>query len=673
MATCATVHTPTWPMRASIHAGDDNLPNLALRQAVYASSVYLWGDTYLYPGYAVDGVTEYPSPLDASTLSLFHSEASDSAPWISVDLGAVALVKRVVIVNRCDCCPERLQSAELRIGNVSITRGIYAAGGGDTRNITGNLLVWRQDADVGMCASKIIAFDTPKVGRWVTLQNKYPLLQVSEIQVFGYYAASAVCANVLPGTGYDCRYWVFRQSDYTCTLKRDEGAGPGFFMDPKTVAGGVRPVALLGTRGAAPWYYNSFVDPSAQWIWSRGGASQSIPGAPTNPVTTFSYIYTAASVMTAYIYIAADDYVWIYINGMQTGTSRLIRGWDGTPIPPVPVTLQKGPNLIQMRVQNRADRTTAGVIMSLQDSSGRVLARSNASWVWSERAIRVEDTPPPVRCMRTQFSGAGKCTTAPTGLRFWGYGRMVVVYRVVYIYADGTRSPSSTRTMSLTERTYCAPWVYVEFSSPIATLLASGPPGKPRTGIMLQRSGAVTCDGSPPANWDTNAFIDIVRLDSTKDYGDGGGCRIVSDSAVHCLDFMRAGYPSAPPVSAWRWAGGSTAPTPTYSSLGRSAPALVFYGSGGFNVTYSLSYNYSTGYRSVPSPNRLWAAHANRSQPSIFVEFSVPLLLGQGDSVVLQRYEEDWGLVDVDRIGAVQANGSSWLLFTDSLPPFFGP
>ncbi|EFJ39414.1 hypothetical protein VOLCADRAFT_101002 [Volvox carteri f. nagariensis] len=191
------VHTPTWPMRASIHAGDDDLPNLALRQAVYASSVYLWDNTYLYPGYAVDGVTEYPSPLDASTLSLFHSNYSDPTPWISVDLGAVALVKRVVIINRCDCCPERLQNAELRIGNVSITRGINAAGGGDTRNITGDPLVWRQDADVGMCASKIIAFDTPKVGRWVTLQNKYPLLQISEIQVFGYYAASAGgCAHL---------------------------------------------------------------------------------------------------------------------------------------------------------------------------------------------------------------------------------------------------------------------------------------------------------------------------------------------------------------------------------------------------------------------------------------------------------------------------------------------
>ncbi|EFJ48203.1 hypothetical protein VOLCADRAFT_91331 [Volvox carteri f. nagariensis] len=176
MATCAT--------------GDDDLPNLALRQATYASSVnWTWEvSTYLYPGYAVDGVTEYPSPLHASTLSLFHSEASDPTPWISVDLGAVALVKRVVIINRRDCCQDRLRNAELRIGNVSITN---AAGGGDTRNITGNPLVWQQDAGTYINASATIPFDTPKVGRWVTLQIKQPTLQITEIQVFGYYAASA--------------------------------------------------------------------------------------------------------------------------------------------------------------------------------------------------------------------------------------------------------------------------------------------------------------------------------------------------------------------------------------------------------------------------------------------------------------------------------------------------
>ncbi|EFJ48199.1 hypothetical protein VOLCADRAFT_91327 [Volvox carteri f. nagariensis] len=396
MATCAT--------------GDDDLPNLALRQAVYASSVYYQrGNTY-DPGYAVDGVTEYPSPLDKYNVSLFSSKISDSTPWISVDLGAVALVKRVVIINRRDCCQDQLRNAELRIGNVSITN---AAGGGDTRNITGNPLVWQQDAGTYINASATIPFDTPKVGRWVTLQIKQPTLHITEIQVFGYYAASAVCANVLPGTTYgteastitilkmqssgdccsacsvnpDCRYWVFRRCKNTCTLKRDEGAGPGFFIDEKTVAGGVRPVALFGTPRVAIWRYKSFVDPEAQWIWSRGSAAQFLDGVPENPPTTFSYVYRAASAVTANISVGTNSNAWIYINGMQMNTSI---DYFGIFISSLSVTLQKGPNLIQILVQNTFDGSSAGVVMSFRNSSGRVLARSNASWVWSERAI-IED------------------------------------------------------------------------------------------------------------------------------------------------------------------------------------------------------------------------------------------------------------------------------------------
>ncbi|EFJ48202.1 hypothetical protein VOLCADRAFT_91330 [Volvox carteri f. nagariensis] len=245
--------------------------------------------------------------------------------------------------------------------------------------------------------------------------------------VFINVANGFMCAHMLPGTTYgteastitiltmqssgdccsacsvhpDCRYWVFRRCKNTCTLKREEGAGPGFFVDARTVAGGVRrklqssdrgqvnAVALLDNPGGRRWDLVSPVDPSAQWIWSRGGAAWWIPGAPTNPPTTFSYVYRAASAVTANIYVTAYDYVWIYINGMQTGTSKLYSVWN--PIPPVSVTLQKGPNLIQMRVQNSADLTIAGVIMSLQDSNGQVLVRSNASWVWSERPIYVAD------------------------------------------------------------------------------------------------------------------------------------------------------------------------------------------------------------------------------------------------------------------------------------------
>ncbi|EFJ48201.1 hypothetical protein VOLCADRAFT_91329 [Volvox carteri f. nagariensis] len=273
----------------------------------------------------------------------------------------------------------------------------------------------------------------------------------------------------------------------------------------------------------------------------------------------------------------------------------------------------------------------------------------------------VEDTPPPVQCMKTLYRANGNCAINPTNLSFLANGSMDVDYRVVYTYADGTRSRPSSWTMPLTEYRYRTPWVYVEFSSPIATLLAGGPPGKPRTGIMLQRSGPVAPKGSPRARWNTSyPYVDIVRLDIMEDYWDEPmlqGCQKVSNYSVKCLDSVWVDQPPTPPVSAWRWAGSSTAPTPIYSSLGSSAPALALYGIGGLYANYSLLYEFKNGYRSMSSPYMLWATHAIRSRPSIFVEFSAPLSLSANVSVVLQRYEEEWGLVDVDRIGGLQANG----------------
>uniref|UniRef100_A0A8C1S2J0 Fucolectin tachylectin-4 pentraxin-1 domain-containing protein n=1 Tax=Cyprinus carpio TaxID=7962 RepID=A0A8C1S2J0_CYPCA len=38
-------------------------------------------------------------------------------PWWSVDLSYIYRVSRVVITNRLDCCPERINGAEIRIGN----------------------------------------------------------------------------------------------------------------------------------------------------------------------------------------------------------------------------------------------------------------------------------------------------------------------------------------------------------------------------------------------------------------------------------------------------------------------------------------------------------------------------------------------------------------------------
>uniref|UniRef100_A0A673I7T9 Fucolectin tachylectin-4 pentraxin-1 domain-containing protein n=1 Tax=Sinocyclocheilus rhinocerous TaxID=307959 RepID=A0A673I7T9_9TELE len=45
------------------------------------------------------------------------STNNQTNPWWRVDLSSVYRVNRVVITNRLDCCPERINGAEIRIGN----------------------------------------------------------------------------------------------------------------------------------------------------------------------------------------------------------------------------------------------------------------------------------------------------------------------------------------------------------------------------------------------------------------------------------------------------------------------------------------------------------------------------------------------------------------------------
>ncbi|XP_067299702.1 fucolectin-6-like [Pseudorasbora parva] len=45
------------------------------------------------------------------------STDSQTNPWWRLDLGQIYRVSRVVVTNRRDCCPERINGAEIRIGN----------------------------------------------------------------------------------------------------------------------------------------------------------------------------------------------------------------------------------------------------------------------------------------------------------------------------------------------------------------------------------------------------------------------------------------------------------------------------------------------------------------------------------------------------------------------------
>ncbi|KXZ43140.1 hypothetical protein GPECTOR_100g12 [Gonium pectorale] len=162
----------------------DGLPNLALDRPAYAS--FSSPGSLFGPQCAVDGVTQYfGDALEGGTSYIFRASLI-SAPWLSVDLGVPTAIARVVIWNRCDCCSDGLQGAELRIGNVSIM-----SAPADTARIPENPLAWKQNAPLGLCASRVVTFSTPHVGRWVTLQNHHPgsdgVFHITELQVYGVY------------------------------------------------------------------------------------------------------------------------------------------------------------------------------------------------------------------------------------------------------------------------------------------------------------------------------------------------------------------------------------------------------------------------------------------------------------------------------------------------------
>uniref|UniRef100_A0A674A424 Uncharacterized LOC115194520 n=1 Tax=Salmo trutta TaxID=8032 RepID=A0A674A424_SALTR len=89
--------------------------NVALKGVATQSSLYGYG----HAQNAIDGNRESNYPLGSCT----HTEW-ETNPWWRVDLLDMYRVTAVTITNRGDCCPERLDGAEIRIGNSLENNGI---------------------------------------------------------------------------------------------------------------------------------------------------------------------------------------------------------------------------------------------------------------------------------------------------------------------------------------------------------------------------------------------------------------------------------------------------------------------------------------------------------------------------------------------------------------------
>ena len=89
-------------------------PNVALHKNATQISTFVWLDEHFSSAsLAVDG-----NPNDVfQDLSCTHTLPGRD-PWWRVDLGKTVLVKQVGIVNRGDCCSERLINTEVRVGKV---------------------------------------------------------------------------------------------------------------------------------------------------------------------------------------------------------------------------------------------------------------------------------------------------------------------------------------------------------------------------------------------------------------------------------------------------------------------------------------------------------------------------------------------------------------------------
>ncbi|XP_062305836.1 uncharacterized protein LOC134010021 isoform X2 [Osmerus eperlanus] len=176
------------------------------------SSLYFAGDS---AGSAVNGVrtTVYPTSCT--------STAQQTDPWWTADLGGLYRVTAVTITNRLDCCPERLDGAEIRVGY-----SLEDDGKNNPRCATVARIA-AGESDHFLCVGM--------VGRYVTVVIPGPnrILTLCQMDVFGFPAV-----NVAPsGTASQSSSYVGSSS-------------PQVAID-----GDKKPVSCIQTSvEAAPWW-----------------------------------------------------------------------------------------------------------------------------------------------------------------------------------------------------------------------------------------------------------------------------------------------------------------------------------------------------------------------------------------------------------------------------------
>ncbi|KAL2084798.1 hypothetical protein ACEWY4_020316 [Coilia grayii] len=115
--------------------------------------------------------------------SCTHTDTQNN-PWWRVDLLKEYIITSVVITNRGDCCPERLNGAEIRIGNSLLDNGNLNPLAGVISSIPAG-------------RSLTLRWGTGVKGRYVNvfLPGHNKVLTLCEVEVYGYLAPNEAHLN----------------------------------------------------------------------------------------------------------------------------------------------------------------------------------------------------------------------------------------------------------------------------------------------------------------------------------------------------------------------------------------------------------------------------------------------------------------------------------------------
>jgi hypothetical protein len=147
---------------------------------------------------------------------------------------------------------------------------------------------------------------------------------------------------------------------------------------PPAALVGKEPVYNLGKFGIAPWGSKAkFIDPTAEYIWNTSTAQKTAPA--TTILLQAQYFNSGSTPMTVTLHTIVDNNAEIRLNGSKQ--AQVIGGWTDANYPKIMLQLKPGNNIIDVIAYN-GGIGAAGLLMSLIDSTGRVLLNTNKeTWV----------------------------------------------------------------------------------------------------------------------------------------------------------------------------------------------------------------------------------------------------------------------------------------------------